>query len=57
MGTSSHRDPITYLYQRFCGFQEMLLTVRLGSFLVPVDNGLLGDTVLVVQRLQFPQLQ
>ena len=32
----------------------MLLAVRLGSFLVPVDNGLFGDTVLVVQRLQLP---
>jgi len=31
--------------------------VRLGTLLVPVDNGLLGDTVLVVQCLEFPQLQ
>lgn len=57
MSTSSHRDPITYLHQRFCSFQEMLLAVRLGTLLVPVDNGLLGDTVLVVQCLEFPQLQ
>jgi len=57
MSTPSHRDPITYLHQRFCSFQEMLLAVRLGSFLEPVDNGLLGDTVLVIQRLKFPQLQ
>ena len=47
-------DPITYLHQRFCSFQEMLLAMRLGSLLVPIDNGLLGDTVFVVQRLRFP---
>lgn len=30
----------------------MLLAIRLGSFLVPVNDGLVGDAVLVVQDLQ-----
>lgn len=30
----------------------MLLAVRLGALLIPVNDGLIGDTVLVVQGLQ-----
>lgn len=45
---------MTHLDQRFCGFQEILLAMRLGSFLIPVNYGLVGNAVLVVQCLRKP---
>lgn len=42
----------TYLDQRFRDFQEMLLSLRLSSFLMPVDDSLIRDAVFVIQNLE-----
>jgi len=42
---------IVYLDQGFCAFKEVLASLRLGALLVPIDNGLVGYAVLVVQYL------
>lgn len=42
---------IVYLDQGFRSFKEMLASLRLRAFLVPIDNGLVGYAVLVVQDL------
>jgi hypothetical protein len=40
-----------YLDESFSALEEVLSTVRFGSFLMPVDNGLPRYTVLVIQYL------
>ena len=40
-----------YLDKRFGRLQEVLTALRLGALLVPVDDSLVRDTVLVIQHL------
>lgn len=43
---------ITYLDERLCGFKEMVSALRLGPFLVPINDSLIGNTIFVVQDLR-----
>lgn len=45
-----------YLDKRGSRLQEVLLALRLGTFLVPINNSLIRDTVLVVQHLLPPSV-
>ena len=42
----------THLDQWFGALEEMLASLRLRAFLVPVDDSLIRDTVLVVQHFK-----
>lgn len=41
----------TYLNEGFCAFKEMLAPLGFRTFLVPIDNRLIREAVLVVQDL------
>ena len=51
LGASSVCDISTYPDQRICSFQKMLFALRLGPFLMPVNDGLVRNAVVVVQYL------
>lgn len=48
---------VTYLHEGLRSVEEVLPTLRLGAFLVPVDDRLVRDTILVVQNLLQPRIE
>ena len=43
---------IAYLDQGLGSLEEMLSTLGFGAFVVPVDDGLIGNTVFIIQNLR-----
>lgn len=47
-----HGERSTYVDERLGSFQEMDFSLGLGPFRMPIQNGLISNTVFVIQSLQ-----